>query len=190
MGVTADLLTRIHPLHVTDYEQMVDAGILGPEDKVELIDGVILEMSPQGLPHSAAMQRLTTDLIHGLPRDVAGVRCQLPLRLPPRSMPEPDLAVVAPGDYDDAQPETAWLVIEVADSSKRFDLATKAALYARHAVPEYWVLDVRARGVHVHTSPSLDGYAHIDFLAGGTLTAHFTGAPALDLDALLALLPR
>ena len=86
-------------------------------------------------------------------RDVASVRVQLPLRFVPVSEPEPDIAIVPAGRYTREHPTTAMLVIEVARTSLPIDLGTKAEIYAAAEVPEYWVVDIPARTVHVHASP-------------------------------------
>lgn len=186
MGVTADPRIIIHPLKLADYERMVDAGILTEDDKVELINGVICEMTPQGDGHSYLIQWLNMRLVRGLPEGGPELRPQLPMRLPPRSMPEPDFTIVEPGQR--RHPSTALLVIEIANTSRRFDLGTKAELYAAQGLPEYWVIDIRARTVHVHREPFPDGYGSVVRVSSGTLKATFAGAPAVDLDAMFATL--
>lgn len=189
MGVTADPTLSIHPLDIADYERMVEVGILGEGDAIELIDGVILEMSPQGNAHNELIQWLLQRLVRGLPERGHAVRPAMPLRLAPRSMPEPDLMVVPPlGPERRGHPTTGPLVIEVSNTSRRFDLGAKAALYAAHGLPEYWVVDVRARTVHVHTDPAPGGYRSIVLVSAGSLTAAFSGAPTIDVDAMFAIL--
>ena len=122
-----------------EYERLVEQGFFHPEEKIELVDGVILEMSPQSSLHTTGVL-----LIHGTlaPLFSKGfhIRIQMPLALGFDSEPEPDLAVVPgePLDYRDAHPSTAVLVVEVADSSLLRD-RTKASLYARAGIPEYWL---------------------------------------------------
>ena len=89
------------------------------------------------------------------------VRVQSPLATSDQSEPEPDVALVAPGDYRTTLPTRALLVVEVADTSRRKDLGVKAALYATAGVPEYWVIDLQARAVHVHSEPADDRYQRI-----------------------------
>jgi len=136
------------------YLRLVDEGVLGPDDRVELLEGVVVAMAPQDTPHAAgvgrAMQVLTL-LLAGR----AFVRCQLSLIAGARSVPEPDVAVL-PGradDYDHAHPRTALLVVEVADSSLKQDRLTKAAIYAAANVPEYWIVNIRGQQIEVHRDP-------------------------------------
>ncbi len=140
----------------SEYDQLVGAGAFHDE-RVELIRGVIVRMPPHGPLHASPIQRLTHLL---LPRvgDRAHVRVQLPLNAPDESEPEPDIALVAPGDYDDAHPSNAFLVIEVAETSLRFDRATKGPLYAAMGVPEYWIVNVRESVIEVHRDPAGEHY--------------------------------
>lgn len=159
MSVSADVRIPIRPITVEDYERMVDAGILGEDDRVELLNGQLSEKSPMSPEHAQIVRWLTTRLIRAIDPGVADVGAQLPLRLPPLSMPEPDIAIIPAGNYAHAHPTDAFLVIEIAVSSLRLDLGTKAELYAAAGLPEYWVLDLPARTAHIHHSPTGTGYA-------------------------------
>jgi Uma2 family endonuclease len=150
---------QIRPLHRDDYDRLVDAGVFEGEP-IELLEGFLVQMSPEGPPHVFVIDRLTELLVSAL----AGrylVRISHPLALGERSEPEPDVAVAHRGDYRRAHPRTALLVIESASSSRRRDLGFKADLYARHGIPEYWVVDVDAGQVVVHTQPRPNGYARV-----------------------------
>src|SRR5262249_43192216 len=120
-----------------EYDRMVEAGILSEEDKVELIDGEILKKMPQGTPHATGIVLAQETL---RPSFGSGhvVRVQLPLAPDDFSEPEPDLAVMrgSARDYDGIHPETAVLVVEVAETSLAFDRGRKASLYARAQIPE------------------------------------------------------
>jgi Uma2 family endonuclease len=146
--------------------QMVRAGILGDE-KVELIDGEILVMSPNDPPHASSVARLDRRLA-GVYRNVASIRSQLTLDISPSRQPEPDI-VVARGDehtYDTRHPrgEDCILVVEVSWSSRARDLR-KAKIYAAAGVPVYWILDVDLRRLTVHERPKPDGtYTHVRVL--------------------------
>lgn len=147
---------------------MVAAGFFRDE-RVELIQGVVVEMSPQNAPHSYAIQVLTRLL---MPRLVgrADVRVQLPFVAGADSVPEPDLAVVALGNYAAAHPNQALLIVEVADSSLRFDRQTKAELYARVGVPEYWIANLTDRIIERHSDPIGGAYARVTpFRLGETI---------------------
>ena len=136
------------------YLRLVDEGVLGPEDRVELLEGVIVAMAPQNEPHAAGVRRLGQALFRAV-GDRAVVQVQLALISGRHSVPEPDAAVL-PGtvaDYDRAHPRTALLVVEVADTSLKQDRLTKRAIYAAAGVPEYWVVDLVGDRVEVHRSP-------------------------------------
>lgn len=147
----ADLVSpeRLRPLRRVEYERMVEGGLFADE-RVELLQGVIVERSPQGTRHAATLQRLTATLVPAL-AGRAGVRIQLPLAVAEDSLPEPDVAAVAPGDYDRAHPTTAFLVMEVAETSLNKDRLVKTELYARAGIPEYWIVDLVAGVIEVHT---------------------------------------
>jgi Uma2 family endonuclease len=146
---------------VRDYHRMVEAGILQPDERVELIEGQIIRMSPKGTAHEAAITRLERMLRRCL-GDRVIIRLQSPIQLNDRSEPEPDVAVVKvdPLDYEDHHPTPSevYLLIEVADSSLKFDCETKAQVYARSGIADYWVLDVSDRQLHVFRDPSQASY--------------------------------
>lgn len=140
---------------VDEYHRMVDAGILRQDDRVELIYGVIREMSPTNRPHAIA----TTAVRQLFDRGLAGratVYEEKPLRLEAiASEPEPDVCVCSNPDLRAFGTESTkpLLVIEVADSSLTYDMTTKAELYVKGDVPEYWVVDLVKRVVHVFRDP-------------------------------------
>lgn len=140
-------------MSVERYLGLVEAGVLGPDDRVELLEGVIVAMAPQNPPHAAGVAR-----VYEAVRDAVGrrahVRSQLSLVLR-GSVPEPDLALV-PGsvaDYERTHPITALLVVEVADSSLKQDRLSKAAIYAAAGIPEYWIVNLRDEVVEVMRDP-------------------------------------
>lgn len=160
-----------------EYERMVDAGILGPNDKVELIDGEIVIMTPQKSRHATGVQLALEKL-----RDVFGdgfvVRSQLPLALDAGSEPEPDVAVVVGSvrEFVDAHPVTAVLVVEVADTSLAFDRTAKAAVYARTGIADYWIVNLVDRVVEAHRDPqtamaSGSRFASVQVLRNGDVIA-------------------
>lgn len=149
----------IRPLHRREYELLAASGAFDNE-KVELLYGQVVQMSPQGTEHAFSIARLTKVLILAL-GDLATVRPQLPFAASEYSIPEPDLAVVSELRAD-AHPEHALLVIEVACSSLAIDRRVKAQLYAEIGVPEYWVVDVTHGEVIIHTCPSQGGYRRIE----------------------------
>ncbi len=161
MAVHVDASLPLHPLTVDDLAAMVDAGILDENDRVELLDGVLVEMSPQSPAHAAAVGQLTMLLAPIAAAQGLVVSPQCPLDVvSPISQPEPDLAVATAGSSD-AYPAQAQLVIEVSLTSRAVDLGRKAAIYAAAAIPEYWVLDLDSRRLVVHRDPAADRYETI-----------------------------
>lgn len=173
-----------------DYERMVKAGILGPRDRVELLEGEILEMSPEGSPelsrHAAAID-LALEALRRAFGPGFTVRVQHPLALSDHSEPEPDLAVVpgTPRDYVDQHPAAAILVFEVSDSSLHYDRTRKMAAYARAGVPDYWIVNLVVRRLEVHRDPSDNGYHSVFALESGAaiapLGASEAAVPVADL---------
>ena len=136
------------------YLRLVDEGVLGPDDKVELLEGVIVAMAPANVPHDAGVVRASHALFRAV-GDRAVVRVQLSLKTGAYSLPEPDAAVV-PGrieDYDHGRPTTALLVVEVSDTSLKQDRLTKGAIYAAAGIPEYWIVNLRDDCVEVRRQP-------------------------------------
>lgn len=152
--------TGLHRFTVDEYHRMGEAGILGEDDRVELIYGVIREMSPVNRPHIVATS-LTRQLFDRGLAGRASVYEQSPLRLEAlASEPEPDIAIYSNPDLNafGTAATAPLLAIEVADSSIRYDLTTKARLYAEGDVPEYWVLDVHERVLHIFRDPRDGAY--------------------------------
>lgn len=141
------------------YDQMIEAGILGADDRVELIDGEIIEMSPQGSRH-ATLLYLAAEALRTAYPDGYLARVQLPMVLDPDAEPEPDVAIVEGNarDYLDEHPTTAILVVEVSDATLALDRARKARLYVRHQIPEYWILNVEDEALEVYRDPVGETY--------------------------------
>jgi Uma2 family endonuclease len=145
-----------------EFERMVEAGIFGHEERLELIDGEIVEMSPVGPGHGAAIACLTKRLILGL-GDRAVVWIQSSAVVALRSVPQPDLALLRPRSYRRAnpRPDDILLVVEVADSSLRYDRRRKVRLYAIAGIPEYWVVGVEHEWVEVYRAPEGEVYRDV-----------------------------
>ena len=145
-----------HLISVEAFHRMGETGILGPADRVELIDGEIIERSPIGALHAAIVDLLARHFGRSAQAS-AFIRCQNPLRLDDISEPEPDIAILKPrADFyttGHPGPADALLVIEVADSSLAYDLGIKVPLYARHGIPEVWVIDATTRQTRVFREP-------------------------------------
>jgi Uma2 family endonuclease len=147
------LLTR------AEYEALVDRGVL-EDARVELLYGRIVSMSPIGDAHAYSVSELMKLLVRRLDDAQARVRVQSSFAASNDSEPEPDVAVVAPGNYLDGRPRTAHLIIEVAQSSLAHDRA-KARLYAAAGVTEYWIVNLPKELIEVHLEPHGEGYARV-----------------------------
>ncbi len=162
-------------LTVADYHRMGEVGILTDRDRVELIEGELIAMSPIGSEHAvgAPVNTLTRRLIQAVgERGVVAV--QNPVQLDNLSEPQPDFAVLKPraDDYRRAtpRPNEVLLLIEVADSSLAYDRNVKRSLYARHGIPEFWIVNLVAGEVEVCRSPIGEEYTAISQVGrGGTL---------------------
>jgi Uma2 family endonuclease len=136
-----------------EYHRLIAAGILDEDEHVELLEGVITQMSPQGSRHARCIQWLNRYLIRALP-DTYVVRPGLPLTLRPRNEPEPDFAVVTvAAAREDPHPSSALLAVEVSSSSLQMDRKVKASVYSRAGIAEYWIVNVEAQVVEVFTDP-------------------------------------
>jgi len=160
---------RPRPIRRSEFEHMVESGVFD-KDKIELLRGVIIEMSPHGTQHSYALRKLSMLLSVALVNR-ADVSSQTPFAASDDSLPEPDISVVPANVSANVHPRSAFLLVEIAESSLRKDTGTKAALYAEAGVPEYWVVDLARSVVIVHTQPCADGYvSRVEHQKGGTMT--------------------
>ncbi len=165
--VVADI--QRHLFTVDDFARMGEVGILAEDDRVELIDGEIREMTPIGPPHAWVVDRLTELVVTRL-AGTAHVRVQNPIRLGRHTEPQPDLSVARRGHaYTNRHPDAAdvLLAIEVADSSLHYDRVEKVPRYGKAGIPETWLVDVAAQTVTVYTGPGPEGYAREQVLRGG-----------------------
>jgi Uma2 family endonuclease len=179
--------TDVRLWSVNDYHRMIEAEIITTEDKVELLDGQILEMSPQQPPHAATVQR-TWKYLTRLLAEIADIRIQLPVTLYPNSEPEPDIAVVRVDsrEYLDGHPipSDIFLLIEVADWTLNKDRGVKARTYAKADIPEYWVLDVNARVVYVFRQPENNIYTS-EFILDENSTISLVAFPNIEVETKL-----
>ncbi len=161
MPVHVDVSLPLHPLTVADVAKMLDAGILDEDCHVELLDGVLVEMSPQGEPHAYAIRELVAAASRVVAEAGLRLSIQSPLDVGSRvSLPEPDVAIV-PVTGRDRHPCGALLVVEMGATSVSIDLVRKARIYATAGVPDYWVLDVERRMLIVHREPGDGCYADV-----------------------------
>jgi Uma2 family endonuclease len=156
-------LPTVRRFTVDEYLRLAEVGVIRPQERVELIEGQIMAMSPQGPAHSALVSRIVARLIELFPRDRFCVRPQSTLVLGEDEAPGPDVAVVAGPceDHERELPRTALLVVEVAETSLPFDRGRKAELYGRAGVPDCWIVDVNGAVLEVRRDPSPAGYRTI-----------------------------
>lgn len=183
LGAVAELPEEFRPLRRAEYECLVDAGVYEGQ-RVELLGGVLIEVTPQNEPHADAIRFLTRMFARSLGEDVE-LGVQTPLGVDDISLPEPDLSLLPRGRYHDAHPERALVVVEVAVSSLRLDLGEKARRYAAAGMPEYWVVEPVGRRVHVHTDPQPDGsWGSLEVVERGMLSPTLLPQVVVDLDDL------
>jgi Uma2 family endonuclease len=155
---------------VDEYEQMGRAGILREDDRVELVDGEIVEMTPIGSQHAGCVKG-TANLFARRAGDRAVVSVQDPIRLGAYSEPQPDVAILKPRPdfYRQSHPgpQDVLLAIEVSDASTVYDRETKIPLYARAGIPEAWRVDLQADLVEVYRDPSPDAYHQVQTVRRG-----------------------
>jgi Uma2 family endonuclease len=188
MGSAATFV-RTRPITADDYARMVEAGIVRHDERVELLNGRIIEMPPIGPSHAYTVDAATAALFAALGPD-AVVRTQGPLKLSRFSWLQPDIAVLrGPRSRymnTDATARDVLLVIEVADSSFPHDCGEKLAAYARACIAEYWIVDLQRSVVHAFADPAGDTYrTHRIADRDEQIALRAIVAPALSVAALL-----
>ena len=173
---------------VAEYYRLLDAGVLGEDDRVELIEGEIVEMSPMKPRHANTIIKLTNRLVPlVLPAALVSVQC--PIQVGTRSMPEPDLAIVRADRPADAHPTPAeiFVAIEVADSSLDYDRTIKLPLYAVAGIPETWLCNLSNDTIERHGTPRDGRYTQIAiFGRGDTLVSVILPGISVAVGDLLA----
>lgn len=179
-----------HRLDVDDYYKMAETGILKRGQRVELIDGEIIDMNPIGSPRAAIAKRLNRAAAPAATDGMVLVSVQDPLRLDAYNEPEPDLMLLRPrdDDYRASHPSAAdvLLLVEISDSSLAYDRGAKLALYARYGVPEVWIVDIFGVAVEVYRNPADDAYSLRERRTSGALSPTLVPGVAIDIAALLA----
>ena len=187
-----ELEPQIHLWTIADYHQMIEAGILDEDDRVELLEGKIVCKTPQRPFHASSLQR-SSHLLFELLRDQAEIRVNLPVTLGNRSEPEPHIAVVKidANEYSLRHPESAdiYLLIEVADSTVTKDRKQKSIIYAKNQVLEYWILDLQRRQVYIFRQPEAQSYRE-QFVLSSSDTVTLQAFPdiAIALDAMFPVI--
>lgn len=148
-----------------EYDNLVEIGWIA-DQRIELLRGTFVDVSPHRWPHAAAVEFLTEQLVLQ-PGGRYSVRPQLPFAADDWSEPEPDLAVAYKDPMLRDHPGELLLLIEVADSSLAIDRGLKLTIYAEAGVPEYWIVDLAKMTVDVHTEPTKDVYANVQTFRDG-----------------------
>jgi Uma2 family endonuclease len=170
-AITEWVPALLYRMGVDQYESLVESGVFTKRDKLHLIDGYLVAKMTQGDPRSTADDLCRDQLAGVLP---AGwyLRSNKPVRIPPRSKPEPDHAVVRGKvrDYSRRSPEPAdvALVVEIAESSLTADRKLMASVYGNAGIPIYWIVNLVDRQVEVYTGPTPTGYAACDVYKPGS----------------------
>ena len=187
-------VARKHRFTVEEYHRMGETGILSEDDRVELVDGEVVEMSPIGSRHMQTVTRLNRLLSHWTfdsPQNATlFVSVQNPLVLAGDDEPQPDLVLLRrSGDRSGAfSSEEALLVVEVSDTSLRHDRETKLPLCAAAGIPEAWILDLTEDQVEVYSDPTVNGYGTVSLARRGERVTSPT-VPNLAFDVAEALPP-
>src|SRR5262249_21192817 len=148
-----------------EYYRMADAGILRPTDRVELIEGEVVEMSPIGDRHAIAVNRANMVFARGL-GDKVVVSVQNALRINPYNEPQPDVVLIRAreGFYgiQHPRPDDVILLIEISDTTVRYDRNVKLPIYARSGIREVWIVDLNEKSIHIHREPSNSIYGVVE----------------------------
>lgn len=158
--VSIDAPCTVRPLRRAEYDRLIEMGAF-EEERVELLEGMLLPMSPQGGPHAYAIE-LLDELLHDALRGRARIRVQMPFAASDISEPEPDIAVVPRGRRRQEHPSQAHLLIEVADSERRGHRDRKVRIYAQAGVPELWIIDLSTQHITTYRRPAGDSFLEVE----------------------------
>ncbi|MFN8531993.1 MAG: Uma2 family endonuclease [Dehalococcoidia bacterium] len=160
--MTTRIRAGLHRFSVEEYERLSEIGLLDPDSRDELLEGMIYIMPAVRAPHAICVELLSDHFRLGLDRQQIRVRAHNPIRIMPRSEPEPDVVVARRPDdkrrYDHPEPPDILLVVEVADTSYQRDSTIKLAIYTRAGIPEYWIVNLPRRRIEVFRSPEGRSY--------------------------------
>jgi Uma2 family endonuclease len=177
------------PFTVAEYHRLAELGILHEDDRVELLQGQIVVMSPIGPRHAGCVDRLTRSFSRRT-ADLAVVRVQNPVVLGERAEPEPDVSLLRPPieRYTNAHPRPAdvMLIVEVADSTLDYDRDVKLPLYASAGIPEVWLVDLGGERITLYRDPGPDGYRDVATASrGDSITPRLLPHVSLAIDEIL-----
>ena len=184
MSTTTSVLYR---LSRAEYDHAVAAGVFGDKARIELVDGELHAMTPEGTRHTTAIDLASSQLARIFHTN-AYLRIQHPLATGDDSEPEPDIAVVngTIRDYEDAHPTSALLIVEVSDESLERDRTVKQRLYARCGIGEYWIIAIPERTLEVYRDAGNDDYKAITrYIAGDTVSPLARPEAVMDVASLL-----
>lgn len=181
-------ITKRH-FNITEYYRMAEAGILSEDDRVELIEGEIIKMTPIGSRHAGCVSRLN-NLLNRLVGEAAIVNVQNPLRLSNFSEPQPNIALLKPRDdfYSDAHPtpNDVLLIIEVSDKSLEYDRDVKLPLYAAASIPELWLVNLIKDMIEIYREPQDGMYREVRYVTRGeTVGPLFNPSLTLSVNTML-----
>ena len=156
-----------------EYFRMAETGVLGPEDRTELIDGYLVEMTAQNAPHRAAVGKVDSQFQRILEERNYWVQIQATLPLDCRNVPEPDIAILSgtPDDLIEGEPDEIPLIVEVADTTLTYDRTEKLACYASNNIPEYWIVNLQNHTLECYHNPTEDEYRERRTLERGETVA-------------------
>lgn len=153
-----------HRFSVDDLLLLEKSGVFAPDQRIELIDGEIIDMSPINQPHAACVRKLIRFCQQNLPLDSYILDAQNPLQLNEHTLPQPDLIIAHYRSElladEHIRPRDVALLIEVSDSTYRYDQTVKLAQYAEAGIPSYWIVNLNQQQIEVYTQPSNDHYLH------------------------------
>jgi len=188
LDLLKDTATR-HKLSVDDYYRMAETGVLKPGERVELIDGEIIDMAPIGSGHAGNTNQLNWIFARAAVAGLALVSIQNPLRLDSYNEPEPDLMLLRPRKdyYRTSHPAASdvLLLVEVSDTSLAYDQGAKLALYARYKIPEVWIVNIPARILEIYRHPMDTGFGAKEDLKTGTVAPDLLPSLVVNVEELL-----
>ncbi len=187
--ITDDWIPR-HRLTVDEYYRMAEVGLLAPDAQVELIQGEIIDMVPVGSRHAAAVIMLT-DLLVPAAGKLAFAVAQSPIRLDQYSEPQPDFVLLKRREDYYAErlpdPDDVLLLIEVSNSTLRYDRSRKIPLYARHSIAEVWLIDLQRKQLHQFRQPLAGVYQESRIFKGGQIELPLEPSVTIEITDLLNL---
>ncbi len=166
--MNAVIAPKRHRITVDEFHRMGEAGIFSEDERVELVEGEIIDMAPIGPFHANVVDELMQLFVKKLPNELR-LRAQNPITLDRKNEPQPDLAIVKNKSYISSHPapEDVLLLIEVADTSLDYDRNVKIPLYARHKIPEVWLVNLEEKTIEVFRHPASQGYSEARIIRAG-----------------------